>query len=64
MKMYDVEWEYIKVGHSQHVASSLEEMKILAEEGDLIEDFGNPDEFDEHYDCDTGWKVKSIKRIT
>ena len=62
-RLFDVEWEYIATGHSQHEANSMEEIEKMGREGDLIEDFGNPDEFDEHYDCDSGWEIKSIEEI-
>ena len=63
-KIFNVEWELIKTGHSQHEAESEDELLKEEYEGNgLIEDFGNPDEFDENYDCDSGWKIKSIEEV-
>ena len=62
-KLYDVWWEEIRTGHSQHEATSIARILEMEAEGDLIEDFGNSDEFDENYDCDSGWRIKKIEEI-
>ena len=63
-KLFNVEWEFCKIGHSQHEAKSKKELlKIECEGLGLIDDFGNPNEFDENYDCDSGWKIKSIEEV-
>lgn len=63
MKDYNVKWEFVQEGHSQHEATSVEQILEMEANGELIEDFGNPDEFDAHYDCDSGWRIKSIEEI-
>ena len=63
-KVYEVEWEYVGKGKSQHVAESKDELLKIEYEGNgLVSDFGNPDEFDEDFDCDSGWKIKSIEEV-
>lgn len=63
-KIWNVEWEFRKIGHSQHEANSKDELLKIEYEGEgLIEDFGDPDLFDENYDCDSGWKIKSIEEV-
>ena len=60
----DVEWEFTNRGHSQHEFNSLEElMAEYANGAGLIEDFGDPNEFDEEFTIDSGWKIVSIEEV-
>lgn len=58
MAKYIIEWEKIEVGTSEIEAKDLYEAEDNAESS--VEDFGDPKQFTQMYDLDSGWKVKSI----
>ena len=63
-KIWNIEWEYKSSGRSQHEFDTLEELMAEHVSGaGLIEDFGDPDEFDEDYDTCNGWRIKSIEEV-
>lgn len=63
MKMYKVIWKMQHFGESTHEATSKKDILRKESAGELINDFGNPDEFDDKYDCDSGWSIYSIEEI-
>ena len=63
-KIYNVEWEYVRRGRSQHEFNDLEELIGEHTHGaGLIDDYGNSDEFDESYNVESGWKIISIEEV-
>ena len=59
MAKYIIEWEKIEIGTSEIEAKDSYEAQDKAE--DSVEDFGDPKQFTQIYDLDSGWKVKSIR---
>ena len=62
-KLFDVFWEYKNTGHSQCEAKNVLDVYEKEEKGELVSDFGDPDEFDDNYDCDSGWVVVKVEEI-
>lgn len=63
MKIFKVHWKMQHYGESMHDAESGEEIRKQAENGELITDFGDPNEFDDQYDVDSGWVIDYIKEV-
>ena len=59
--LFNVFWKMKHYGKSQHEAKNESEIRHLANEGELITDFGDPDEFDDLYDIDSGWEIDYIE---
>ena len=61
MKKFKITWEYLQIGTSYVDAEDLDDAKSKAEES--ITDFGDPEEFTQDVQWDTGWEVKSIEEV-
>ena len=62
MKRFEVTWEYIREGTSEIKAKDLDDAKDRAEES--VNDFGDPNQFSESVQWDTGWKVKTVEEVS
>ena len=62
-RLWNVEWELIMKGHSQHEADSIADILTMHREGELISDFGDPDEFEQEYEVSDGWKIDRIEEV-
>lgn len=62
MKKFRITWEYIGEGTSEFEAEDLDDAINKAEE--FVADFGDPKQFTEDVQWDTGWKVKSVEEVT
>lgn len=62
MKRFRITWEYIKEGISYIDAEDLDDAKDKAPES--ITDFGDPEQFTEEVQWNTGWEVKSVEEVT
>ena len=61
MKKYKITWEYIKEGMSEFEAEDLNDAINKAPES--VTDFGDPKEFTEEVQWDTGWEVKTVEEV-
>jgi len=59
VKTYIINWEYIREGTSEVKAKNLDDATNKA--GRSVTDFGDPKQFNEVVQWDTGWKIKSIE---
>lgn len=61
MKQFKITWEYLREGTSYIRAKDLDDARDKAEES--ITDFGDPKQFTENVQWDTGWMVKTIEEV-
>jgi len=62
-RTFDVFWKRTQYGHSVHSAKTLVDLlEINAEQG-LIDDFGNPDEFEQDYESSSEWEIERIEEV-
>ena len=59
MKKYTITWELVQTGISEIKAKDLNDAEDKAEGS--VTDFGDPKQFIEVSQWDTGWKVKSVE---
>ena len=61
MKKFRITWEYIREGTSEIEAENLDSAIVRADAS--VADFGDPKQFNEVTQWDTGWKVKSVEEV-
>jgi hypothetical protein len=62
VKRFRITWEFIREGTSEIKAESLDD--AISKAGESVADFGDPKQFNEVVQWDTGWKVKSVVEVT
>jgi hypothetical protein len=62
MKRFKITWEYIQKGTSYIEAKTLDDAIFEAPES--VTDFGDPEEFTQDVQWDTGWEVKTVEEVT